>query len=41
MSAVVDERVYAVETNWVDRPGPRLVEAHEAMARFIHPELFD
>jgi iron complex transport system substrate-binding protein len=41
MSAVVDERVYAVETNWVDRPGPRLVEALEAMARFIHPELFD
>jgi iron complex transport system substrate-binding protein len=41
MSAVVDERVYAVETNWVDRPGPRLVEALEAMAGFIHPELFD
>jgi len=41
MSAVVDGRVYAVDTNWVDRPGPRLVEALEAMARFIHPELFD
>ena len=41
MSAVVDERVYAIDTNWVDRPGPRLVEALEAMARFIHPELFD
>ena len=41
MSAVADGRVYAVDTNWVDRPGPRLVEALEAMARFIHPELFD
>ena len=41
MSAVVDGRVYAVDTNWVDRPGPRLVEALEAMARFVHPELFD
>jgi len=41
LAAVADGRVYAVDTNWVDRPGPRLVEALEAMARFVHPELFD
>ena len=41
MSAVADRRVYPIDTNWVDRPGPRLVNALEAMARFIHPELFD
>jgi iron complex transport system substrate-binding protein len=41
MSAVADGRVHAIDTNWVDRPGPRLVEALEAMARVIHPELVD
>ena len=41
ISAVVDGRVHSIDTNWVDRPGPRLVEALEAMARFIHPERFD
>jgi iron complex transport system substrate-binding protein len=41
MSAVADGRVHAIDTNWVDRPGPRLVEALEAMVRVIHPELFD
>jgi iron complex transport system substrate-binding protein len=33
--------VYGIDANWVDRPGPRLVDALEAMARFIHPELFE
>ena len=41
ISAVVDGRVHSIDTNWVDRPGPRLVAALEAMARFIHPERFD
>jgi iron complex transport system substrate-binding protein len=41
ITAVTDGRVFAIDTNWVDRPGPRLVEALEAMARFIHPELFN
>jgi iron complex transport system substrate-binding protein len=41
ITAVTDGRVHAIDTNWVDRPGPRLVEALEAMARFIHPELFE
>ncbi len=38
--AVVDGNVIAIDTNWVDRPGPRLVDALEAMAKTIHPELF-
>jgi iron complex transport system substrate-binding protein len=39
--AVAAGRVYPIDTNWVDRPGPRLVDALEAMARFLHPELFE
>ena len=41
ITAITDGRVFAIDTNWVDRPGPRLVEALEAMARVIHPELFN
>ena len=41
IAAVVDGRVYGIDTNWVDRPGPRLVDALEQMALMIHPELFE
>jgi iron complex transport system substrate-binding protein len=41
ISAVLDGKVYGVDTNWVDRPGPRLVDALERFARVIHPELFE
>ncbi|MEA1978726.1 MAG: ABC transporter substrate-binding protein [Chloroflexota bacterium] len=41
IAAVVDSRVYGIDTNWVDRPGPRLVDALEEMAVMIHPELFE
>jgi iron complex transport system substrate-binding protein len=41
IAAVKTGQVHAIDTNWVDRPGPRLVDALEAMARAIHPELFD
>ena len=41
IAAVEQERVFGLETNWVDRPGPRLVEALERMAAVIHPELFE
>jgi iron complex transport system substrate-binding protein len=33
-------RVYAIDTDLVGRPGPRIVEALEQFAGFIHPELF-
>lgn len=41
ISAVQEGRVYGLDTNWVDRPGPRLVMAFEQMAEMIHPELFE
>jgi iron complex transport system substrate-binding protein len=41
ISAVLDGKVHGVDTNWVDRPGPRLVDALERFARVIHPELFE
>lgn len=41
ISAVVNGQVYGIDTNWFDRPGPRLVDALEAMAEYLHPELFE
>ncbi len=41
INAVQEGRVYGIDTNWVDRPGPRLVLALEHMAEAIHPELFE
>jgi iron complex transport system substrate-binding protein len=40
ISAVLDGRVYGVDTNWIDRPGPRLVDALEHFAHAVHPDLF-
>ncbi len=33
-------RVYGVDGDLVSRPGPRIVDGLERLARFIHPELF-
>lgn len=41
MDAVVNGKVYGIDTNWFDRPGPRLVNAYETMAEYLHPELFE
>jgi len=41
VTAVAEGRVHAIDTNWVDRPGPRMVDALEAMARIFHPERFE
>jgi iron complex transport system substrate-binding protein len=39
---VVDGNVKAVPDDIViTRPGPRIVEGLEALARLVHPELFD
>jgi iron complex transport system substrate-binding protein len=40
LKAVKDGQVFAFDDNLVSRPGPRLVEGLEAMAKFLHPELF-
>jgi len=41
IAAVVNGSVHGIDTNWVDRPGPRLVDAFETIARLLHPELFE
>ena len=40
LSAVVENRIYAFDDNLVSRPGPRLVDGLEELAKLIHPELF-
>ncbi|HEY69115.1 MAG TPA: ABC transporter substrate-binding protein [Anaerolineae bacterium] len=41
ITAVMDGAIYAVDTNIIDRPGPRQVLALEIFAEYIHPELFE
>ena len=40
IKAVKDNKVFAVDDNLISRPGPRLLDGLEAMAKQIHPELF-
>jgi iron complex transport system substrate-binding protein len=40
ISAVKNDRIYLLEPNIVSRPGPRIVEGLEIVAKAIHPELF-
>src|SRR5690606_5972298 len=40
-SAVKAKRVYSINADILARPGPRLADAAEKMARLIHPELFN
>jgi iron complex transport system substrate-binding protein len=40
LSAVKQQRFHEVSSNLLNRPGPRVVEALEQLARAIHPELF-
>lgn len=40
VAAVKNQAVYAIDGNLVDRPGPRVVDGLEALAKLIHPELF-
>ena len=42
LPAVRNNRVYGVDANsYFARPGPRVVEGAELLAKLIHPELFD
>ncbi len=41
LSAVQNGRVYPFDDNLVSRPGPRLVDGLEAMAKLLHPDLFE
>jgi iron complex transport system substrate-binding protein len=40
LQAVQDHRVYVLDQNILDRPGPRLVDGLEQLAKAIHPEAF-
>jgi len=39
-SALVNSKIYAFDDNLVSRPGPRLVDGLEELARLLHPDLF-
>ena len=41
LTAVKTNNVFPFDDNLVSRPGPRLVDGLEAMAQFLHPELFE
>ena len=38
--AVKNNRVYGIHADLVSRPGPRIVDGLEEIAKYIHPELF-
>jgi iron complex transport system substrate-binding protein len=40
LAAVKGQQIFAFDDNLVSRPGPRLVDGLEALARLIHPEAF-
>ncbi len=40
LSAIKENRVLAFDDNTVSRPGPRLIDGLEALAKILHPELF-
>ena len=41
ISAVANGQVYGIDAKWIDRPGPRMVDALEALAKILHPERFE
>ncbi|TET51528.1 MAG: cobalamin-binding protein [Anaerolineales bacterium] len=41
IAAVQEGRVYGIDDNLISRQGPRVVDGIEALAKLIHPELFD
>ena len=41
LTAVQEEKVYPFDDNLVSRPGPRMVDGLEALAKFLHPDLFE
>jgi iron complex transport system substrate-binding protein len=41
IAAVQENALYPIDPNIMSVPGPRLVEALEVTAKFLHPELFE
>ncbi|MCC6568661.1 MAG: ABC transporter substrate-binding protein, partial [Anaerolineales bacterium] len=40
LDAVKNNQIFAFDDNLVSRPGPRLVDGLEQLAKLLHPELF-
>jgi iron complex transport system substrate-binding protein len=40
LNAVKNNQIFAFDDNLISRPGPRLIDGLEQMAKLIHPELF-
>jgi iron complex transport system substrate-binding protein len=40
LTAVTESRIFPFDDNLVSRPGPRLVDGLEALAKLLHPEVF-
>ena len=40
MFAVINGQLYTIESDFLFRPGPRLIDALEAFAQILHPEIF-
>jgi len=40
LDAVKNDRIFAFDDNLVSRPGPRLVDGLEELAKLLHPDLF-
>lgn len=40
LSAVKKNKVFSLDENLITRPGPRVVDGLEKLAKFIHPEVF-
>jgi iron complex transport system substrate-binding protein len=40
VAAVQQHRVYAIDVNLISRPGPRIVDGFEALAKDLYPNLF-
>jgi len=41
ITAVKEGAIYDIDDDLISRPGPRIVDGLEAVARIIHPELFE
>ncbi|MBI3159740.1 MAG: ABC transporter substrate-binding protein [Chloroflexi bacterium] len=40
-TAALNGAIFPIDSNWMSVPGPRLVDGLEAVARMLHPELFE
>jgi iron complex transport system substrate-binding protein len=41
ITAVINEAIFCIDSDLVSRPGPRIFDGLEALAKIIHPELFE